>query len=101
VAPRERHVLAEQRAVLLPRERRAAQELHRRRRGSGGWEPRVFSGGGSGPVRERSPRVIYIATVYMDLIIIMARDTVSLQITDFDVERCISIISTHYTFPHA
>jgi hypothetical protein len=45
-------------------------------------------------------RAIYIATVYMDLIIIMARDTVSLKITDFDVERCISIINTHDTFPH-
>lgn len=33
VAPRERHVLPEQRAVLLPGERRAAEELHRRGRG--------------------------------------------------------------------
>jgi hypothetical protein len=45
VAPRERHVLAEQRAVLLPRERRAAQELHRRRRGSGEAEEFVVVSG--------------------------------------------------------
>lgn len=36
VAPGERRVLAEQGAVLLPRERRATQELHRRWTGGGG-----------------------------------------------------------------